>query len=188
MSTFRFLVEGLRDIRTVGTISRSSRFVSQTMVKHIDFTKTKCLVELGAGDGPITKFILKKMAPDAKLLAFEVNERMLDGLRKKLGNDPRLVIINDSAEHIGKYLAEHGFDKADHIISALPFVALPEELGDKIINESKKYLRDGGKFVQLNYSLIPRKRYEKVFGKSVVDFVALNIPPAFVIVCGGVGG
>lgn len=183
MSAFKFLLEGLRDIRTVGTISRSSQFVSKKMLENVDFKNAKCIVELGAGDGPITKYILKNMTPQCKLLAFEVNHSLCETLAKKLP-DTRMRIVEDSAEYIEKYLKEEGFEKADYIISALPFVSLPEKLGDKILVESQKNLKKGGKFVQLNYSLLALKRYEKVFGKPSIGFVPLNLPPAFVFVCG----
>jgi phospholipid N-methyltransferase len=183
MSAFDFFMEGLKDIRTVGTISRSSKFVSKKMISFVDFKTAKCIVELGAGDGPITKYILQAMGPDTKLLAFEINSKLCEIMRQRFAGDKRLVVIEDSAENIDKHIAALGFDAADYVISALPFVALPEELGDSILAESRDALRPGGRFIQLNYSLIPRKRYEKVFGNSDIAFVPINIPPAWVTVC-----
>ena len=182
MSALQFFLEGIKNIRTVGTISRSSQFVSKTMIKHVDFNKSKCIVEMGAGDGPITKHILNAMKPGTKLLAFEVNPLLCELLRKRISDD-RLVLIEDSVENLGKYLDMYGFDKADYIISAIPFVALPDDLGDRILETAKDCLRKGGRFIQINYSLIARKRYEKVFGNSHVKFVPLNIPPAFISIC-----
>ncbi len=182
MSALRFFWEGIKNIRTVGTISRSSAFVSRSMLKQVDFEKTDCIVEFGAGDGPITQHILARMKPSARLLAFEVNPVLCELLRKNCP-DQRLRIIQDSAEHLDKYLREEGFEKADHIISAIPFVALPEALGDAILYKAKACLRKGGTFVQINYSLLARKRYAAVFGNSRVDFVPLNLPPAFITTC-----
>lgn len=180
MNKIKFLRESLRNIKTVGTVTRSSKFLCEGMVKHVDFGSAKILVELGAGDGVITHHILKNMRPDCKLLAFEVNPKFCEHLRKI--NDPRLVIVEDSAEKVGEYLAAHGFQQADAVISAIPFVALPEELSNKIVDSCKQHLKTGGFFIQVHYSLLLKKMYEKIFGNVATHFVAFNIPPAWVMV------
>jgi phospholipid N-methyltransferase len=121
------------------------------------------------------------MKPETQLLAFEVLKPFCDELRAI--NDKRLNVVEDSAEYLRKYLDQANADYADYIISAIPFVALPEKLGDSIIQTAFDNLRPGGLFIQLNYSLIPKKRYERFFSKVDVHFVPLNIPPAFVMVC-----
>lgn len=184
MKRLQFLLEGVRDLKTIGTVTRSSKYVGKTMVKHVDFAKVDCVVELGAGDGPITQQIVYKLKPDAKLLCFEINEKFCEILKRQYANDPRVVIIQDSAENMKQYINQYGFESADAIISALPFVSLPKDLGDRILEQSKQNLKNQGKFIQLNYSHIPRKRYERIFGQeSIVDFVMLNFPPAFIFVC-----
>lgn len=182
MSGLQFFWEGVKNIRTVGTLSRSSGFVSRAMIKHVDFDKADCIVEFGAGDGPITKHILARMKPNARLLAFEVNPILCKLLQENCP-DPRMRIVQDSAEHLQAYLQKEGFAHADFIISAIPFVALPEALGNQILQTAKTSLRPGGKFVQINYSLLARKRYDAIFGNSEVDFVPLNLPPAFITSC-----
>ena len=74
MGTIDFFKEGLKNIKTVGTISRSSKSLCKGAIKHVNFEEADLIVELGAGDGVITEHILKNMKKDAKLLAFEVNE------------------------------------------------------------------------------------------------------------------
>ncbi|MEM1215016.1 MAG: ribosomal RNA adenine dimethylase, partial [Bacteroidota bacterium] len=81
MNKIKFFTEGLRNMRTVGTVTPSSRFLCESMLKGIDFSKAKFLVELGAGDGVVTKHILKRMRPDARLLAFEVQPDFCELLR-----------------------------------------------------------------------------------------------------------
>ena len=60
MNSMKFLREGIKNLRTVGTLTRSSKFVCREMVNQVDFSKVKNVVELGAGDGVITKHIFKK--------------------------------------------------------------------------------------------------------------------------------
>jgi phospholipid N-methyltransferase len=181
MGNLHFFRESLKNIRTTGTITRSSKSLCKHMIKYVNFNEAKVLVELGAGDGVITKHILNKMKADTKLLSFEVNAEFCKRLRAI--NDPRLIIIEDSAENLEKYLLEHKLKEVDAVISAIPFVSLPDELGLSIIGECERFLKIGGKFTQMHYSLLAKKLYQKVFGNVNVHFVPINIPPAFVLVC-----
>jgi len=182
MGAINFFIQGIKHFKEVGTISRSSVFVGKTMTKdkHIDWSQARCIVELGAGDGPITKQILKKMRPDAKLLCFEINDEFNKKLEEEFGADPRIQIINDDAVKLGEYIKAAGFEKADAVISAIPFVIIPE---DDIIEAAHKFLKQGSKYVQLHYSTVAKKRYERIFGNVELDFVTLNIPPAFIHIC-----
>ncbi len=181
MKHLDFFKEGIRNIRTTGTITRSSRFLCREMIRPVDFEKAKIIVELGAGDGVITRHILERMSPDAKLLVFEVNEKFCKVLRNI--HDPRLVVIEDSAEHISLHLKENGFEQADYIVSALPFLSLPKGLGAVIMRKNAEALKEGGIFVQMQYSLLLKHLYDSIFDEVSIRFVPINIPPAFVLVC-----
>lgn len=183
MTPWKFLLEGLRDIKTVGTIAPTSRFAGRQMIRKINFKQAKCIVEFGAGDGVITHLILARMQPDAKLLCFEVNENFCEILHRI--QDPRLIVIQDSAEKLGEYLTQNGFEKADYIVSAIPFTVLPDDLAEKIIQTAKHYLSPNGFFVQIHYSLIMRKVYKRIFGNVDVEVTPINIPPAFILTSHG---
>ena len=175
-----FFTESIKNIKTVGTVSRSSKQLCLGAVKHVDFATADFLVELGAGDGVITRYILERMRPDAKLMVFEVHELFIQELLKI--DDDRLIVVGDSAEKIDHYMKLHNFDRVDDIISAIPFVVVPEQEAFNIVEACKSVLKTGGKFIQVHYSLITKKMYEKIFGNVAVNFVLLNIPPAFVLV------
>ncbi len=180
MKTIEFLREGLRNLKTVGTVARSSRHLCKGMIKHVNFNDARLIVELGAGDGVITKHILRQMHPDARLLAFEVHPRFCQSLRRI--KDKRLIVVEDSAEKLDKYLEQIGASEIDFVISAIPFVALPKELGYSIVGECHKHLRQSGLYIQVHYSLLVRHIYEDIFGNVDINFVPLNVPPAFVLV------
>ena len=180
MGAIKFFIEGVRRFKEVGTFARSSKFIGKTMSKYIDFDTAKCIVELGAGDGAITTQLLKRMRPDTKLLVFEINDQLCEDLQRQFGDDPRVQIIKDDAKKVGEYIAAAGFECADAVASAIPFVIIPE---DDIIEAAAEHLRPEGYYVQLHYSKIAKKRYERIFGNVDIDFVMMNIPPAFIHIC-----
>ncbi|TXF88294.1 methyltransferase [Neolewinella aurantiaca] len=181
LSTFSFLLEGIRNLRTTGTFTRSSTALCEAAIDNIDFGTARVIVELGAGDGVITEHILKRLHPEGKVIAFEVSKDLCDDMRA-IG-DPRLVVAEDSAENIRHWLDQIGADKADHIVSAIPFAALPENLGKAIVLAAKDNLQPGGCYNQVHYSLKTRAYYEEAFGKVETRRVWANLPPAWVLYC-----
>ncbi len=169
----------MRDIQTVGTITSTSSATGRRMIRQIDFAKVKCIAELGAGDGVITKEILAKMPANAKLISFEINPRFCEELDKI--NDNRLIVINDSAEKIAEYVQKFGFNAADHVISALPFSSLPLALGESIVTKSCDILKKGGLYVQIHYSLHRKPLYQRIFGNVDWEMTFINVPPAFIL-------
>jgi phospholipid N-methyltransferase len=180
MTPVKFLKESLRNLKTVGTITRSSKYVCQRMIRPIDFSKAINVIELGAGDGVITRHILNKMSADSKLFVFEVNDSFVK--RLDLIKDPRLHVVHASAELMEEKLKELGVEEVDYIISALPFVVFPDDLANKIVEKSFDMLKMGGTYIQIHYSLMLKKMYARIFGNVHVRFVPLNIPPAFILV------
>lgn len=178
-----FLRQSLKNFRTVGSFVRSSDRLAVSMASNIDWSAARTVVELGAGDGAITEKLLQKLGPDGRLIAFEINELFCETLVSKFGSDDRFVLAAESAENLCAKLTEQGLGQADAIVSALPFISLPDELARTILTECHQALRKGGLFVQLHYSPHRKGDYEQVFGNAIVDFEPLNVPPAFIIVC-----
>jgi phospholipid N-methyltransferase len=176
-----FFSSFLKNPRVTGSIVQSSQILAEKMLEKIDFQKANCIVELGGGAGIITKKILKKMPQNCALLCFEINEVLV----KKLENikDPRLVVINDSAEKIDVYLKKYGFQKADCIVSGLPLASLPPRTSRNILKNIYTYLPTGGQYIQFQYSLISLRQIKYLFSSVAISFVFLNFPPAFVYVC-----
>ena len=181
MSTLSFLLEGLRNLGTTGTITRSGPALCKAAIARIDFATARTIVELGAGDGVITRHILDRLHPDGKVIAFEVSEDLCNDMRA-IG-DPRLVVAQDSAENIRPWLDRIGAEQADHIVSAIPFAALPEALGQRIVAAARNNLGAGGCYNQVHYSLKTKAYYERAFGQVDARRVYLNLPPAWVLYC-----
>ncbi len=181
MNRFKYFIQGVKDLKTKGTIAPTSKYTSKQMLRNINFSKSNLLVELGAGDGSITRRILEQMKPEAKLYSFEIDPKFCGFLERI--EDPRLHVINDSAEHLSDYLQQWGVDKVDSFISGIPFVVLPDALGNNILQQAKNALHSDGCFVQFHYSTIPKKRYEQIFDSVAIKLEVRNLPPAFVFTC-----
>jgi phospholipid N-methyltransferase len=181
LDRLKFFREAIRDIKTSGTIFPSSRYLTRRIVKNIDFSKVKVIVEFGPGNGIITKEILKRIQPHTKLIAIEINDKFFQSLEKI--KHSQLIIEKVSAEEITPILKKHGFDKTDCIISSLPLTNIPTEISDKILANAYKAMVDGSLYVQYQYSLTYYKKMKEVFNDKVkLSFEAFNIPPAFVYI------
>lgn len=181
MDRLKFFREAIRDIKTSGTIFPSSRFLSRRIVNNIDFSNVKVIVEFGPGNGIITKEILKRIQPQTKLIAFEINEKFIESLGKI--KHSQLILEKASAEDITPILKKYGYDKADCIISSLPLTNIPTEISDRILDNSYAAMTADSLFVQYQYSLTYYKKLKEVFHDNVkLSFEAFNIPPAFVYI------
>ena len=177
-----FLRAFFKNPRQVGALNQTSNFVAKEIINSIDFGKARCLVELGAGMGNITRKIVRKMHPECVLFCFEIDSNLAKQLARNI-QDPRVKIISDSAENMGKYLRQSKIKKADCIISTVPLTTLPYRKMKEILKLSFQYLRSGGKYIQVQYSLLGRRYLRMLFPKVAVFFVLLNFPPAFIYVC-----
>ncbi|MCK9272351.1 methyltransferase [Candidatus Gracilibacteria bacterium] len=173
-----FLKKFIKSPKTVGSFVPSSHKLISSMLKNIDFLEDLLIVEFGAGTGVITKQILKKISPNSKILVFEIHSEFIDELNKI--KDPRVKIIHDGAQNITNYL---NGEKADVIISGLPFGSLPKKLGKSILDESHKNLKLNGKFVQFQYFLQNKKDIFNTFKNHKISLQLLNFPPAFIYKC-----
>lgn len=177
-----FLKEYFKDKNMVGAVSPSSKSLGKKMLSNVDFSTDKLLVELGPGTGVFTDLIIERMADDAKLLVFELNDLFYEELNKRI-NDPRVQIIHDSAENISKYLSDEEVGKQNVVLSSLPLMMFPNELRESIVKESKKCLTENGKYIQFQYSLQSKKYLKSQFKEVQIKFTPLNVPPAFVYTC-----
>ena len=169
-------------MKTSGSITPSSRFLANKMLKQIDFSEANVIVELGPGNGVITKRILKKMHPNAVLICFEINDHFYQQL-KKIDN-PQLKVLNASAEKIEEELEKLGYTKSCHIISSLPLTNIPDPISKNILQKSYDNLDVNGTFIQYQYSLSYFKKLKAVFNESIsLGFEVFNIPPAFIYRC-----
>jgi phospholipid N-methyltransferase len=171
----------IKSIRTSGTITPSSNRLIRRLLSSIDFGSARCIVELGPGNGCVTRAILERLHPDSILICLEVNEDFATRLLEL--NDSRLRIYTACASSIRQILDELEIHQVDHIVSSLPLALIDDEIVTSILASVGTNLREGGQFLQYQYSLKNYSNVKPVFKDVKVKFTLRNMPPAFVYEC-----
>ncbi len=177
-----FLRSFLRDWRTIGSVTPSSRFLVGAMLDRVDFGHARRVVEYGPGTGVFTREALRRLGPDGRLLALDTERHFIDALRERLP-DPRLVAAPGSAASVERHLAALGWDGVDVILSGIPYTAMPKELREAILRASAAALAPGGLFLAYQYSPYIRPLLGRYFDRVETRWVPLNLPPAFYFAC-----
>jgi len=173
----------LKKGRSIASFAPSSRFMARRVVDGIDFESARCIVELGAGTGPITAELIRRVKPHTKLLVIELDPNLCGRLKARF---PQVDVVQGDACHFDKLLAERGLNQVDHICSGLPLPSFPGHLRDAILDTSARMLAAHGTFRQLTVMpLIYYRLYCRYFGDVRFRFVPLNMPPGGVYVCRG---
>ena len=175
------MIKHIAHIRTSGTIVRSSPYLINRLLRSIDFTRARTVVQLGAGTGCITRALLKRMRPDARLIVLELNHAFIDACSAI--SDRRLTMHHACATTLPQVLAARGLPHANHVVSSLPLAILDDGLVDQILEVSQAALAPGGKFLQYQYSLKHHAMLQERYDDVQLGFTLANIPPAFVYEC-----
>lgn len=161
----------------IGSVIPSSRFLIDRMLAPVDWSRADVFVEYGPGVGTITRPILERMKPDARLIAIDTNQDFCAYLREEIV-DPRLTVVNRSAADLEAILADQGLSGADYVISGLPFSTLPQGVGPAIVKATRQMLRPGGIFLVYQFSPKVRDFLAVEFTNIDHAFELINIPPA----------
>ena len=162
----------------VGSIVPSSDTLIAHMLRPVDWANTKLFVEYGPGVGTFCRPILEKLPGDAMLIAIDTNEDFIEYLRREIG-DSRFRAVHGSASDVEAIIAEYGFEKADYILSGLPFSTLPEGVGPAIAAATHRALRSGGAFLVYQFRAKARDYLAPHFQRIDRSFEWWNVPPCF---------
>jgi phospholipid N-methyltransferase len=143
---WHFLLGFIKHPMMVGSVIPSSKAMVDKMLAPVDWANCKLFVEYGPGVGTFTEHVLRHMAPDATLIAIDLNPDFVRYLRGKF-TDSRLFPVTGSATDVRQIIADCGFDHADYVLSGLPFSTLPAGAGPKIAEQTHAVLRPGGAFL-----------------------------------------
>jgi len=171
-----FFREFLRHPVMIGSIIPSSQRTIDAMLARVDWANTKLFVEYGPGVGTFCGSILERLPTDATLLVIDTNPVFIDFLRRKFA-DSRFVAIHGSAADVNEIVAAHGFEKADYVLSGLPFSTLPAGIGRAIAEATHRVLQPGGTFLIYQYSSYVASLLEPLFESIDRDRQWWNVPP-----------
>lgn len=175
------MIHHIKSIRTSGTIVPSSTFLVGRLLEGVDFATARNLVELGTGTGCVTREILRRMRPDARLISLEINPVFLEVCRE-LG-DGRLRLVEGCATELPRILRDEGMEGVDAVVSSLPLSLMDEWVVDRILDGVQASLGPGGVFTQYQYSMSNHARLTSRYRHVAVKFALANVPPAFVFAC-----
>jgi phosphatidylethanolamine/phosphatidyl-N-methylethanolamine N-methyltransferase len=184
-----FLSSFLRQPSRVGSFAPSSPELAQAMLRGCELRSAKAVVEFGPGTGAFTRMILERIGKDTGFIALELDSHHVRRLRERF---PGLAVYHDSAERVQKYLALHKRDKADYIISGLPWANMPVKVQERILQAALRTLGPRGMFTTFAYvhaCWLPRarrfrRRLEEHFAEVKTSrIIWRNVPPAFVYRC-----
>lgn len=174
---FLFLRRFISEPGQIGSVSPSSRYLVEKLLKRINWSQVHSAVELGAGTGVVTSRILELIEPGTKFQAFELDSQLRQTLELKfcshiLANAVDLPLI---AEH-------HSLDL---VVSSLPWTTLPRDTSRAILQGILDTLKPNGQMVAYQYSWQMRRCFCQLFSNVRLHFELRNIPPAVVYDCHG---
>lgn len=183
----QFLQGFIKKPTTVGAIAPSSPDLARKMIEGVEPDKDNVVLEIGCGTGAITRFLQELIKDPKSFIGIEIEKDFVERLNRDL---PNLNIICADACNSTQIIADQGLGKVSYIISGLPFVVLPKEVSDGILEEVDKMMEKGCLFRTFQYAhgynLPPakkfRQRLNERYGKVERSSLVLkNLPPAYTL-------
>ena len=182
-----FLQAFLKNPLKVGSIAPSSPELAQQMVAGIRPKDESVVLELGVGTGAITKFLQDIVPNRQSYLGIEIDKTLVKLLKESF---PALKIVRANACDAFSIYQKTGFGKVGYIICCLPFVSLPNDVGEKVLSEIDKFMEQGCVFRTFQYAhgyyfpsaIKLREHMRDRYGKAKKSpLVVKNMPPAFTL-------
>jgi len=187
MTDFRlFLAKFLSQGTAIASVAPSSRWLSRTTVRNIDWGRASALIELGAGTGPITRVIARHARPECRVVVVERDPDFARLLRDRFGGRPNFDIVEADVRDLASILIDRGLNRVDHVISGLPVPSFPKDLRRDLFKAVGKVLSREGTYNQITeipwvYWWLYRGYFEDVR----FAFEPRNLPPAGAYFCRG---
>jgi phospholipid N-methyltransferase len=185
----KFLAAFVRRPFDTGSITPSSVQLADVMVENMGLDVADTVVELGPGTGVFTRVIQARLKPGARFFCFEINRELARSLALRF---PRVEVVNDTVENLGRHLKAAGCELADVAISGLPWAAFTPERQELLLDATVETLKASGRFATFAYSYAAwfpqarrfRRLLDSRFSRvETSPVVWRNMPPAFVYRC-----
>jgi phospholipid N-methyltransferase len=126
--------------------------------------------------------VLRRMRADAALIAIEMNPDFVSYLRSSI-TDRRLRVVEGSAVAVDDILRRFGHQRADYIISGIPFSTIPAPMRERILRKTRDALEPRGAFLVYQFSTRVLEDLKRIFGYVARKFEPLNVLPAHLFIC-----
>jgi phospholipid N-methyltransferase len=176
-----FFTKFLRQGSAIASFVPSSQWLACAVVEDIDFANAQCVVELGAGTGPITAQLLACAGKSCRVLIVERDVDFCRRLRERfVGAD----IVQADACDLDRHLATRGITSIDHVLCGLPLPSFRPTDRDHILEVVRQRLAAHGTFRQLTHMpWVYYPLYRRYFETVRFHLVFRNLPPAGFYVC-----
>jgi phospholipid N-methyltransferase len=181
-SYIHFFWAGLAKQPQTGAFLPSQRFLVDTMISPVPRNYRGKIVELGTGNGILTKRLAGR-CPEAQILACEINPVLAQDARNNLaraGINGRVQVFTSPAEELLAQIIRQGTEKPGFVISCLPLANFERTTVVELVQAARRALADGGLFIQMQHLMCDRHNVRAVFPRLRTVPVFLNLPPAFV--------
>ena len=168
--------------KMLGSLIPSSRFLVNKVLSEVDWARARVVLEYGPGVGTFTTEILRRMRPDAVLIALETNADFVRFLRGKIRDD-RLHVVHASAAEADTALANLNLSHADYVISGIPYTTIPPEVREVILRKTHAVLHPTGAFLVYQFTRTVLPYLEQVFERVHQGFEPRNVMPARLFFC-----
>lgn len=173
-ATINYLKNFFRD-KNVASITPSSRFTVNQVVKRVEADRPISVIEYGPGDGVITQPLLDHIHKDSQLIVIETNEEFVKQLNQI--DDPRLQVYQDTAEKVDEIAREQQAESVDYVISGIPFSFLEPEIRKELLSKTIDLLGEDGRFLAYQTSKHLKPFLEETFREVNLETEIRNIPP-----------
>ena len=168
----KFLTQGTR----IASIAPSSRSLARALCQSISTDRPQTIVELGAGDGAVTRYAAGRMHQQSQLIAIEQDGEFAERLR---ASAPAATVVHGDVRDIAAHLMRLGVDAArvEVVISGLPTPSLPRAVNEAVFDWLHG-LSDEVTYGQLTVMpWVYKPLYERLFERVAFTPVLRNLPP-----------
>ena len=175
LNRWQFFGVFLRDWR-VASVTPTSRRAVVRLCRAVDFALPQTVVELGPGSGAFTRYLLSRLPAGSRVVAIEQNAHFAAALRSSI-TDPRLTVVEGSAEHLRELLSSHGVRSADVVLSGIPFSVFSRPRQQEILRQVAEVLAPAGVLLAYQFSSQLAAVLPAVFPRRDHFRLWWNIPP-----------
>lgn len=178
MHTLRFATVAVRDYNKIGALTVSTRYVVRGVARQLE-DHHRYIVDYGAGDGILCKFLLDRLPADGRVTAVELNDHLYDELSDI--RDARFHAIQGDAIALSRRPEIFRFPRIDAVISSIPLSFLDAARREELVRNTWEALAPGGVFVVYQYTPLVLRVLNRYFPRVSTAFEPRNIPPYFIM-------